>query len=1842
MILLRNIGLPIFIKRSFLYNAKTMSESVKSNRTDDLLLAGSSENVKRFTKLIANSFAGITLLNKDLEVLCRSASAEKITGWSDFERAKHTHLELAHPDDKSQVYDSLIQLLDEPGASRSIQYRSLHFDGHYIWLDAIFTNHIDDEDIGAIVMNFQDITNFKVAEEKLEDRGQFIQDITDHLPVMISYWDTNLCCRFANKPYSDWFGFKSEQIVGLYQKDLFNGREYAECAKPIAAVLRGEPQLFERTFVKPGGQIEYIQTKYWPDKDRDIIKGFYSTIELVTDIRNAQATIESNHRALEDALVVQQAILNALPPSVCVLDEDGWIVEVNKSWREFGASNGLSSAFYGVGYNYLEISKNATGVEAETSYRVADAISDIIAGKLDFFATEYPCDSQNEKRWFKVFASPLNSEAKKGAVIVHVDISDRKAAEDRLAESEQQYRRIVETAQEGVWMLDDQLRATFVNEKMCEILEYTREEIIGKHNYDFQVTPKLDRIIERMELRKKRIDEPHETVYVTKSGRLVTCLVSPTGIFDKDGNFGGMLAMVTDITERKIAEVKLADSEAQYRRIVEIAQEGIWLMDAELRTTFVNQKVCEMLEYSKDEIVGHFNYEFKDGSEARKTFDRLESRKNGVNGTHETVFITKTGRRINCKVSPIGIFDENGVFKGTLGMVTDITELKKVEEELKRSRANILAVIENTDDIVFSLDRELNLIVFNTQFSLNAKRRYHSEVFEGQNIFEVAGHYSDEEKSNWKAIFDKTFKGEVQQFTEATEREGQIGYLNHSINPIYESGIIIGVSCITRDVTQQVTDELALIKSETNLRKVFDATELGIVLYDADFNILSFNNNAAVYFKRIGKKELEIGGHGLDYFQAERVESVMKFVADAKQDKQVIYDILLIDANQANLWLEVIWEAIWNDHSEYVGVVVTFKDITERKNTELRLQKLSDDLLKRNEDLKLMESVVTKSTDAIMIMDPGGDGEMKPVIGYVNKAFTKLFGYEASEVIGKSPVFLCGPNTDGYEMKKLFAALSENNSFETTISKYKKNGEECFVNLSVFSLINEEQNSTYWIALIRDVTNRRFRELQRKLLAELSDVFNEQNTLLESLNDVLSKIGNYANFCMAEIWLVDRDEQHITRNVRLAVTDGAKAFEARVDLQKSLAKGEGLVSRTWETGEVSFWNFRDDNLDYLRLKAARKAGFRRAYAVPFYYNKKVIGSLTLFLDKDELPGLGLTNILDEFSVKMGAEIRRKQLEDELNQIFDLSPDIIFIGGTDGYLKRVNPAACKIMEYSAESMLSTPMLEMVHPDDREETQLAIADLFNDPDSGYFENRCLTASGNIKWVAWTATTIFDGKDIFAVGKDITDKKHLESLLTKASKLTRLGGWELFIDSNKINWSEVTHEIHEVPAGYIPNLNEALSFYKDERSRQIIEEKMHIAATKGIPADIEVQIVTALGNSRWVRVIIEAEFKNEKCVRLYGSIQDIDARKKAEQAAHQSLEDKNAILESIDDAFFALDKNWIITYWNSVAEKISGNKKEDVVGHNIWEIYPELRGTAFELGYQEAFDTQKAIRMEAYYPKANYWNELSIYPSETGLSVFVKMINERKNAELQLKELNASLAERTRALEISNAELEQFAYVASHDLQEPLRMVTSFMTQLERKYGEILDDKAKQYIYFAVDGAKRMREIILDLLEFSRVTRMDEDIELVNINSILDAVITLYHRQIEDLHAKIELDDLPELLSFRTPLRQVFQNLLSNSLKYNMRGRRLDIKISSREISPGTFEISVRDNGIGINKEYYEKIFNIFQRLHNKDAYSGTGMGLAIVKKIIENLGGKIWIESEEGVGTTFFFTLVNQLK
>jgi PAS domain S-box-containing protein len=245
----------------------------------------------------------------------------------------------------------------------------------------------------------------------------------------------------------------------------------------------------------------------------------------------------------------------------------------------------------------------------------------------------------------------------------------------------------------------------------------------------------------------------------------------------------------------------------------------------------------------------------------------------------------------------------------------------------------------------------------------------------------------------------------------------------------------------------------------------------------------------------------------------------------------------------------------------------------------------------------------------------------------------------------------------------------------------------------------------------------------------------------------------------------------------------------------------------------------------------------------------------------------------------------------------------------------------------------------------------------------------------------------------------------------------------------------------------------------------------------------------------------------------------------------------------------------------------------------------------------------------------------------------IDAQKKIEFELIMLNAELQKNMHDLKVSNKELEQFAFVASHDLQEPLRMVNSFLSLLEKKYKDQLDEKAQSYIHFAVEGAERMRTIILDLLEFSRaglphVSKLSE----VNLNVVLDDVQILLKKQIEDAGATVDIMKLPKIYGDHSMLRQVFQNLLSNALKYRDNTRRLVVSISFEE-SENSYTIKVKDNGIGIDEKYHQKVFELFQRLHSKEQYSGNGIGLSITKKIVESLGGKIHLHSEVGQGSTF---------
>ena len=264
----------------------------------------------------------------------------------------------------------------------------------------------------------------------------------------------------------------------------------------------------------------------------------------------------------------------------------------------------------------------------------------------------------------------------------------------------------------------------------------------------------------------------------------------------------------------------------------------------------------------------------------------------------------------------------------------------------------------------------------------------------------------------------------------------------------------------------------------------------------------------------------------------------------------------------------------------------------------------------------------------------------------------------------------------------------------------------------------------------------------------------------------------------------------------------------------------------------------------------------------------------------------------------------------------------------------------------------------------------------------------------------------------------------------------------------------------------------------------------------------------------------------------------------------------------------------------------------------------------------------------------DEATLVRDEQGRPLFWQGIMFDITEHKRYEERLAGLIEELRR---SNAELEQFAYVASHDLQEPLRMVASYTQLLARRYEGKLDSDADEFIGYAVDGANRMQTLINDLLTYSRVGTQAQQLGPTDTGDVFEVVFANLRRAIEESGAEVTSSELPTVMGDKTQLVQLFQNLIANAIKFRREGERPRVEVGAQRRAEGDWLLWVRDNGIGIEEHYKERIFRIFQRLHGKGEYTGTGIGLAVCKKIVERHGGRIWVDSEVGEGSTFYFTL-----
>jgi len=679
--------------------------------------------------------------------------------------------------------------------------------------------------------------------------------------------------------------------------------------------------------------------------------------------------------------------------------------------------------------------------------------------------------------------------------------------------------------------------------------------------------------------------------------------------------------------------------------------------------------------------------------------------------------------------------------------------------------------------------------------------------------------------------------------------------------------------------------------------------------------------------------------------------------------------------------------------------------------------------------------------------------------------------------------------------------------------------------------------------------------------------------------------------------------------------------------------------------------------DLERITTYHRARRRDAASAPKEYEFRLLRKdgtrREVFVTAALIPGTkrSVASIVDVSALKTAQEAVRKQaamLDAAHDAVMTLDPE-----GTITYWNRGAERLYGWTTHEAEGQNANALLYTRFPESREALWPKLIE------SGLWEGELInvTRDGVEVTVASSWTLMTDGKDnasaILEISSDITERKKAESALAESEAKLH------------ITFATMADGIVIVGLDYkVTDCNEAILRLTQRSREEIIGKPLldlfapefHLQIFEKHPELLEkgnILNVAKLLRKSGERVDVEANVSliRDAAGQYTASVavlRDVTERKKAELALAESEAKLRITFATMADGIVIAGLDETVTDCNEAILRLTQRSREEIIGKPFEDLLPpEFRSLILDArkflvgavlartepsrGKKETVRTDSQL-LQKNGERVDIEANISTIEDASGqpaeFLIVARDVTERKQMEYQL---DSSLAD----LQRSNAELEQFAYVTSHDLQEPLRMITSYIQIIEEDYKGKLDADADQYIAFAVEGAKRMHTLINDLLAYSRVGTRGEPFMPVIVSNVLSAAAANLEVAIEESHAVVTHDRLPTVLGDESQLIQLFQNLLGNAIKFRSDATPM-IHIGVEE-AKDDWVFSVRDNGIGIDMKYAERIFVVFQRLHAREDYPGTGVGLAVVKKIVERHRGRIWVESEPAKGSTFFFTL-----
>ncbi|MGB9978509.1 PAS domain S-box protein [Methanobacterium sp.] len=1587
--------------------------------------------------------------------------------------------------------------------------------------------------------------------------------------------------------------------------------------------------------------LEFIK----PELDISKFKGIHCTIWAIRHLKNSGYLIQ-----IQDVTRQKQAE-NSIKES-----KKRYLELFNNPLNGFAILETVTDRNYNP-LDFILVEANTT-FEKLTGFKLEEVtgkkITDILPGikDMDIFRILIDVASTEKPAHFEQYFPQLNKyydiasflSRKRQLTIFFMDITSRKLVEERLENTlehlkieKKQLSAIVENIPAGIIIAEAPSgKFLLANKQIANIWHYPQsaradefKKYKGFHS-DGRQYKSYEWPLSRS-IRTGEIVKDEEIEILRGDGTKGWISVCSLPVTDDKGNIILGIVMDTDITERKKAEDELKKSKMRLETIIRGSPVLTFIVGQDHKVNYWNKAIEEYSGIKAGDIVGTDDQWKAFYSEKRPTvadlliekdYKRISEWYNGkckrskiVQGAFELEdffpAMGKEGRWLRATVSSIN--DSEGNIMGAMEVLEDITERKHAEEKLKEARNNLeeqvkerTAELKESEEKFRTLydDNPFMYFTIDTDFTVLSVNQFGAELL-GYTVSELIGQPLS------KVFYEKDIEFAKRNLKNAIKNYGQV--FHWELRKVRKDGNILWVKETTRatkgsdgkiliftacgDITDLKHAEEALKESEKKFRELFNKAIDMITLAEVEENGMpgKFIEVNEASLKKLGyTREELLNKTPIDLFAPGQQAEIVKITTQLQKRRFTTFEAISITKDGRKIPVEI------NAHIFKLGekdvTLALARDITDRKRAE--------EALKESE--KKFRELFNQATDMITLSELNDDGTLKGFIE-INEAASIRLGYSKDEFLNMTALDIY---SDPSSILKMTSEMFDRGYSMAENVQIAKDGRKIPVELNTHLFNLEGKNVV--LSISRDITERKHSE--------------------EALKDSEEKFR----------LLFDKANDMIALNI---LTDDN-------DLGRYIEINEVGINRLGYTKE-EFLNMTPWDID-------KEPEMPRHAAELLEKGHLIFESAHLTKDGRRIPVEINSHITEYKGMRVVLAIarditERKKAEEELKRsetILEEASHISKIGAYEWDIKRdefiLSKEGQRIYGVKESKLPLDAIMGVVYPADISQVRRALNESLKTFRPYDLEHRINRPTGEVRYIHTRSSVLLDdeGKPdkMYGVTEDITERKQAEEQIKRLADIVDSSDDAIIgedLNGIILSWNRGAEKIygysaHEMIGKHIFTLTPPSEQKEISRFMEEVKKGRKVAHYEAQRTKKDGSIVDILVTLSPIKNV------NGEITGISLIVRDITERKKAEKALAESEEKLNTTIESSPDSIIASDLDLNITSCNQATVDMYGaSSSDELIGLNALELVdPKDRQTLID-ATKTALIEKKSVILELnsvtidnkkVFPVEISGNSIRDTESNPiGFVAITKDITDRRNAERERETLIGEL-------ERSNQELQQFAYIASHDLQEPLRTISSFTQLLARRYSGQIDKDADEFIGFIVDGTNRMQAMIKDLLQYSRVQTRGEEFKPTDVQNALDNALFNLKVTIDENNAEITSEKLPVVIADEKQLIQLFQNLIGNAIKFKKPDEPPKIHILSKKDEENKeYILGVSDNGIGMDQQYAGRIFELFQRLHTRDEYKGTGIGLAVAKKIVERHGGKIWVESELGKGSTFYFTM-----